>query len=205
MKKIICYGDSNTFGHNAIEFKRYDENTRWCGILKKNMSDKAEIIEMGLNGRTVGTDESLISDRNAAKTIESELQAYNADIIIIMLGTNDCKTDYKYSADDIAGHMDLLLKKVKNISPASRILLVSPVPMTEKCSASSLGFDINSSDVSKQLSEKYQLLAQKHQINFTDAGKWNVELTGDGCHYTADGHKTFAENIIKVISDILQF
>ena len=34
MKKILCYGDSNTFGFNPENGKRFDNLTRWSGILK---------------------------------------------------------------------------------------------------------------------------------------------------------------------------
>ena len=33
MKKIICYGDSNTFGYNPKDGSRFDENIRWTSDL----------------------------------------------------------------------------------------------------------------------------------------------------------------------------
>ena len=33
MKKVLCFGDSNTFGFIQESGKRYDKNTRWSGIL----------------------------------------------------------------------------------------------------------------------------------------------------------------------------
>ena len=51
MKKILCYGDSNTFGFNPENGKRLDENSRWSGILKSELKN-FEIIEQGLNNRT---------------------------------------------------------------------------------------------------------------------------------------------------------
>lgn len=208
MKKIICYGDSNTFGHNAVTFIRYDENTRWCGILRNNMSGKAEIIELGLNGRTIMTDDLLRNDRNAYKSIENDLEGISSDLFVVMLGTNDCKYDFGLSADDIADNMKKFLEKVKKIlsetSPSAEILLISPVSMTEECVASPLEFDLSSCRVSEQLGEKYEILAKEMNIHFADADEWNVELTADGCHYTPGGHKTFAENVTKVISEIIK-
>ena len=34
MKKILCYGDSNTFGYNPYDASRYNEHTRWTAILQ---------------------------------------------------------------------------------------------------------------------------------------------------------------------------
>lgn len=39
MKKILCYGDSNTFGYNPANGLRFDENNRWSGILKSTLAN----------------------------------------------------------------------------------------------------------------------------------------------------------------------
>ena len=52
MVEIVCFGDSNTFGFNPKNGKRYDENTRWSGILKRKLKDKFNVIEAGCNNRT---------------------------------------------------------------------------------------------------------------------------------------------------------
>ena len=48
MKKILCYGDSNTFGFNPEDGSRFDENTRWTAILQKNLINDYEITEEGM-------------------------------------------------------------------------------------------------------------------------------------------------------------
>ena len=52
MKTILCYGDSNTYGFNPSNGQRFDQNSRWSGILKRNLSEKFKVIEEGLNNRT---------------------------------------------------------------------------------------------------------------------------------------------------------
>lgn len=47
MKKILCFGDSNTFGFNPENGKRFDEQTRWAGKLKIALKNKFEVIEKG--------------------------------------------------------------------------------------------------------------------------------------------------------------
>ena len=51
--KIICYGDSNTYGFDPRIGTpgRHDKNDRWTGILD-NMPEY-EIINEGMNGRTI--------------------------------------------------------------------------------------------------------------------------------------------------------
>ncbi len=203
MKKIVCYGDSNTFGFDAKNFGRLDENTRWCGILKHRFSGRAEIINMGLNGRTVMTDDFTRPDRNACKSFESDISGIIPDIIIIMLGTNDCKFDFMLTSDDIADHMDLLIEKVKQTCPSAEIILISPVPMNEDCIASPLEFNVKSAKTSGELAEKYEAVAGKHGIAFFDAGKWDVKLSHDGCHYSTAGHRTFSDKIAGIIKNMM--
>ena len=58
MKKIICYGDSNTFGYNPKDGSRFDENIRWTSLLQKNLGVEYEVINEGMCDRT-GTFQSL--------------------------------------------------------------------------------------------------------------------------------------------------
>ena len=52
MKKILCFGDSNTFGFNPETGGRFDKNSRWSGILSQIFADNYEVIEDGMNNRT---------------------------------------------------------------------------------------------------------------------------------------------------------
>ena len=48
--RILCIGDSNTWGYNPVNGRRFEK--RWPKILGEMMPD-SEIIEEGLCGRTV--------------------------------------------------------------------------------------------------------------------------------------------------------
>ena len=39
MKKILCYGDSNTYGFNPKNGLRFDDNTRWSALLGAKLKD----------------------------------------------------------------------------------------------------------------------------------------------------------------------
>ena len=49
---ILCYGDSNTYGYIPVTAGRYDESTRWPGVLRGLLGEGHLVIEEGLNGRT---------------------------------------------------------------------------------------------------------------------------------------------------------
>jgi lysophospholipase L1-like esterase len=43
MKTILCYGDSNTWGHNPRTGLRYDHRTRWTLVLKQLLNEGAAV------------------------------------------------------------------------------------------------------------------------------------------------------------------
>ena len=44
MKRILCFGDSNTWGFAPKDGYRFDENTRWTGLVQKALP-QYKIIE----------------------------------------------------------------------------------------------------------------------------------------------------------------
>ncbi len=59
MKRILCYGDSNTWGYDPLTTDRFDANTRWTRVLGKSLGGAYEVIEEGLNGRTTVWDDPI--------------------------------------------------------------------------------------------------------------------------------------------------
>ena len=51
MKRILCYGDSNTWGFVPGTGTRFSKDERWTGIAQKELGAEYEIIEDGINGR----------------------------------------------------------------------------------------------------------------------------------------------------------
>jgi lysophospholipase L1-like esterase len=52
MWRILCYGDSNTWGYDPATQDRLDRDVRWPGVLRSALGEGYEIIEEGLGGRT---------------------------------------------------------------------------------------------------------------------------------------------------------
>ena len=56
-KRIVCFGDSNTWGYNPKTGERYDENTRWPMRMQQILGDAYQVIEEGQNGRTISCED----------------------------------------------------------------------------------------------------------------------------------------------------
>ena len=45
MKRILCYGDSNTWGYVAGSGARYPYNVRWTGVAQRELGNEYIIFE----------------------------------------------------------------------------------------------------------------------------------------------------------------
>ena len=138
---ILCFGDSNTYGYLPDGSGRFDADTRWTGILQKKLGHKHPVIAEGLCGRTTVFQDELREGRRGLDTIGITVEMHNPiDLLVIMLGTNDCKSRYGASAGTIARGLDQVIEKAKkNASQPFRLLLISPIHLGHGVGES--GFD----------------------------------------------------------------
>lgn len=47
MYRILCYGDSNTWGYNAETGDRFPEDVRWTGVLQGLLGPAVRVLEEG--------------------------------------------------------------------------------------------------------------------------------------------------------------
>lgn len=178
--RILCFGDSNTYGYDPRGFfgDRYGAGDRWVDLLTKQTGH--ECINAGANGREIPL------DPYALRLLSEQVPV---DIFLVMLGTNDLLQGA--SAKEATARMEAFL--APPLPHCKQILLVAPPPMkrgawvpTDELVAESV-----------QLAEEYKFLAEKLTIPFVDTREWNIQLTFDGVHFTEAGHRAFAENLRK--------
>lgn len=184
--RVICYGDSNTYGYCSGELfgSRYEADCRWVDLMAYKTG--WEIINYGQNGREIPT-----SDKDIASVCK-KVSSIPVDILIIMLGSNDLIQGA--GAAGATKRMKNLLEKL-DLS-RDKILLIAPPPMK-------FGMWVTSNKLileSQEIASHYQQLAQQMGIAFADSGKWNITMTFDGVHFTEDGHKIFAEELYKFLT-----
>ena len=185
--KVLCYGDSNTYGYDPRGFfgDRYPKESRWVDILAQKLG--WQIQNEGQNGRE-------IPSRPFQYQRAGELLAQSApDIITIMLGTNDLLRGD--SAVETCCRMEAFLRYLQ--PKYGQLLLIAPPPM--KRGAWVMEESLIAESVN--LGQTYQALSQKLGIAFANAGRWNVELTFDGVHFTEAGHCAFARGVYTYLTD----
>ena len=109
---VLCFGDSNTYGYIPDGSGRFDESVRWTGLLQKRLGQDFHVIEEGLCGRTTVFQDALREGRRGVDLIGTLVESHNPiDILVVMLGTNDCKTRYGASAGTIAKGMEQVIEQ----------------------------------------------------------------------------------------------
>ena len=220
MKQILCYGDSNTWGFMPRKDKppvkaanRFAWEVRWPGLLQKNLGPDYHVIEEGLNGRTTMFDCFMEEHRNGLKDIDVSLLTHMPiDLVILMLGTNDCKEVFGKRPVIIAHGMQRLIDRVKGGSygygpegNCPEILVTAPIRMGEGVFTSWLSpeFDEQSLERDRNLAQYYQQVAENNGVHFLNAGAYIQADAADGIHMNADGHRKMAELMENEVRRIL--
>lgn len=206
MKQILCFGDSNTYGLIPGIGGRYPWGVRWTSILSQRLGlENYRIIEEGLCGRTTIFDDPLRDGRRGTEMFSSILESHNPiDIIIIMLGTNDCKTVYGATADIIGKGVTKLIGQTHIYSGYSKILLISPIHLGEHVWKEDYDpeFSKESILVSKELAEVYKKVSKKENTYFLDASLHANPSSIDQEHLGEEGHAHLAEAVWNKIKEI---
>ncbi len=218
MKRILIFGDSNTFGanpewapDNPDAAQRLPAEVRWPGIVKKMLgTEEYEIIEEGLCGRTtIYRDHAWPWCEGRVYLTPCILSHYPLDLIVIMLGTNDLKAVFAPCADSMGLAMSELLKTALNpfLYPdgkAPKILLISPIRVGENLENSFMygTFTEQSRKVSHQLPEIYGGIAKQFGCEFMDAGAFAAPSSIDSIHMDGENHGKLAVAVAQKIQEI---
>jgi lysophospholipase L1-like esterase len=208
VKSIVCYGDSNTWGADPIGGGRFDVDTRWTGVLAKELGAGYRVIEEGLGGRTTIVDDPISPHRNGLTYLMPCILSHQPfDLITIMLGTNDLKARLNRSASDIAESVSLLAETVRATScgvgnTRPKVLIICP-PKVEGVTALAEMFT-GAEEKAARMPELYELFAQWTDSAFLDAGQHIRCSPADGIHFEAAEHGTLGKAVAVKIRSILE-
>ena len=194
---ILCYGDSNTWGYvpningyskDAI-MQKYDEKDCWWYSLKKNNNVRIN----GLCGRCIAHENRWLKNRNASATIINELkQCNNIDLLIIQLGTNDCKSEYENTPKEITENLDSLIRIIKKQTSA-KIMIISPTKIVENNKITQKYYK-GAEKKSTELNSCYKNLASQRDLLFVSG--LDLKLGEDGEHLTKEGHMLLGRRVL---------
>lgn len=204
MMRILAYGDSNTWGlipgTRQIRFPKW---TRWPGILQERCID-IKIVVDGLCGRTAAFEDEEEPGRNGGKTLPWSLKKHQPlDAAILMLGTNDCKTQFHATPEQIGDGIRTCLEELEKQIPAEKILLISPIYLGEDVwmPDKDPDFDQQSVLTCRELKECYRKIAEEHGCLFLAASDHVAADHADEEHLNEEGHRLLAEAVFHTLQD----
>ncbi len=211
-KRILCYGDSITWGYIPGTGRRYDENTRWTGILQKNLGNGYTVLEDGLNGRTTIYDASLKRYRNGLESLGYSLVSQHPlDLMILALGINDISY---IDPEDAGRGIRALLRHLVMANGTytngeeepifrgkPKILLMAPSALNPNYALLRENGKMKY-ETSKAFSAAYEKAAEDFGVYFLDASKIAMAPPTDGIHLNEEGHAAMAEAITKKVLEI---
>ena len=211
MKNILCFGDSNTWGYDPATQTRFSKDIRWTGVLQQLLGSKYNVIEEGLNGRTTNVNEKqdhglgYFRPFRSAMDLLSVLIETNSplDLIIVMLGTNDLKTNFNQSSEMIAKNMRLVCESIidNDYFQSKSIILVSPTHINEE-SPNLLDSFIGTTQASQSFSNSYRKISDDLDLYFLDASESVKTNKIDGLHWNAMQHSDFANSLYNKIKKV---
>ncbi len=207
MKTILCYGDSNTWGSIPRTDNRYPKEIRWPGALGNLLGNGYEVISEGLCGRTFAAINPSKPHRTGITHLHAILESHDPlDLVIIMLGTNDIKTTYGLSAEEIAKDLEKTIELIRSdevdISDL-KILVICPPPVIEPSTKDLDPRMTNGAMLFKKLPSLFKDICNKHDCAFINAGDHVSSSLVDGYHLDESSHiklaKVIAEKVITLI------
>lgn len=181
---------------------------RWPCILEQSLDGRAHVIEEALNGRTVATDELVRPNRNGLAMLPSLLESHAPlDIVVIMLGTNDCAPTYRLTPGEIALGCSGLIRAVRSSlagpnGGAPEILLIAPPPYGDLSPLLAL-FYAGGEATSRRLAETYRMIASSFDCLFLDAAQTVEASDTDGVHLDPAAQRKLALAVKEIVEPLL--
>ncbi len=193
--KILCFGDSNTWGHNPIDCSRLEKP--WSRVLSAILSD-CEIIEDGVCGRTTSYDFPGEEGKNGIVSFNEYIEAGNgADLLVVMLGTNDTLNYFKKNAKESADNLREYIRLWKERF-GTKVLVISPVHITNCALRHDTFSQLYSHDsvvTSHQFAAEYEKMANEEGVEFLDASLYAEPDSADGIHLSPEAHEFLAKAV----------
>ena len=195
--KVACVGDSITYGHSVSGWSK----NQYPAVLQELLGDSYHVANFGVSGACVNKkgNKPYIS-----RTVYEESIKYDADILVLMLGSNDSKTknwiDMETFLEQYGELLDTYLKE--NNSPKVYIGICAKAYYADGNTKGKARYNIRPEivdQIAAALKQKYEkedvVIVDIHNLT---AGhpEW---FEKDGVHPNKDGAKAIADEFADAI------
>ncbi|MFT4542390.1 MAG: lysophospholipase L1-like esterase/pimeloyl-ACP methyl ester carboxylesterase [Planctomycetota bacterium] len=197
---IVCIGDSITQGQSNVE-----QSVAWPTLLGSRISSDTRVVNLGVGGATLlrDTDQPYLGTKRWLDA--PELQA---DVVIVILGTNDSVLQESRRCWDAVEHLqrdlDAMLAAIGKRYEGARVLLCSPPPVFPKKGGLK---EARAADLSEraprltQLAQAYRTEAEERTfVDYVDLSRvMNAGQVTDGVHPNPFGAASIADHLAAIL------
>ena len=189
--RVACIGNSITDGYGI----GMSPVNGYPAVLQKKLGDGYQVKNFGVSARTMMNKGDLPYMNELAWR---DAQAFNPNIVVIKLGTNDSKThNWAHGADEYRQSMQAMIDTLKALPSKPKIYLCSPIPAFKDT------WTICDSVIVNGEMPIIKKLAKKNKCQFIDlhtSYTYGDMMLKDGIHPNAKG----AEKMANIIFDAIE-
>lgn len=190
--RIACVGDSITYGY-GVELR---EKNCYPAKLQQLLGPAYQVANFGCSGST------LMKGGNSPYWRQQEFKdaiAFNPQIVIIMLGTNDAKKNNWEKRENFSADYKDLIQTFQKLSSSPKVMIALTAP-----AMNGAGFEISPASVQEQL-PLIRDIGRNLKIPLIDLnspllGHSELFLT-DGVHPNSKGDEIIAKTVYKALQD----
>jgi lysophospholipase L1-like esterase len=210
MKRILIFGDSNSWGYVPGSGDRFGPDVRWPRAMASALGLECEVIEECLCSRTTVFEDPHAPGRSGIVALPMLLESHAPlDLVIIALGCNDLQPHYSasaYHAAKGAGRLVELAQKFAGYhgqEKAPGVLLVAPSLVSESANHYDPEVMAGAEAKSKEMARHYRAKAKELGCHFLAAAPHAQPSAVDGVHLDEKGHLALARAVAKEVAQIL--
>lgn len=204
MIRILCFGDSNTWGTIADgSFKHCNIEHSYPSVLQKMLGSNYMVIAEGMPSRTTDLDDIKFpkGNRNGSLFFGQCVITHDPlDFVVIMLGSNDMKSKFNRTAEETATVVEeKYIKFLQNhlsleLTKNPKIIIVAP-PLIDESKIDEM-FE-GATKKSEKFNDLFKQIATKNNCLFINND--GLECGNDGLHLTPKGLATLAQKVYDVV------
>lgn len=208
MTRVLCYGDSLTWGYDAASGGRFPQSDCWPAVMGGLLGGDVTVLVEGLPGRTTVVDSPYAPARSGSQMLGPLLESHAPlDLVIIMLGTNDLQQPLGLSARHAASGLwtliDIALRSAAG--PAAgppQVLAVSPPPLVDPRGFMGVFYEGREAE-SRELPRHYVRIAERAGVAFFDASDVCRPGPADGVHLDLTGNAALGVALAGAVRPLL--
>ncbi len=209
MKEVLFYGDSYVYG-KIPGGDRYSRDQRFTSVIQTNLGSEFKIIEEGLRGRMLFGENKFFPERDGYAQFGPIIGSHlPVDLIVFVLGANDCNSGNTLTPNEIASKYALYQNKLNNWCDFLKcaipsVLVVTPPTLDEQSAQKAFGTIFEGSTAKSQLLQEAIETEVKSLGWLVMSSSLHVSVSEiDGIHLSIEDNTTLANVIAKQIRTII--